>query len=116
MQRDDCLFCKIIRGEIPSSKVYEDEYVYAFDDVSPQMPVHTLIVPKNHYDNIAAGIPVEELGHLFAAVEKVADIKGVREQGFRTLVNTGVHAGQTVFHLHVHVLGGAPMNSGDPSL
>lgn len=116
MHRDDCLFCKIIRGEIPSSKVYEDEYVYAFDDVSPQMPVHTLIVPKNHYDSISDGVPADELGHLFAAVEKVADIKGVREDGFRTLVNTGAHAGQTVFHLHVHVLGGAPMNSGDPSL
>ena len=74
MNRDDCLFCKIIRGEIPSSKVYEDEYVYAFDDVSPQMPVHTLIVPKNHYDSISDGVPADELGHLFAAVEKVADI------------------------------------------
>ncbi|MCI8469304.1 MAG: HIT domain-containing protein [Eggerthellaceae bacterium] len=116
MQRDDCIFCKIAAGEIPSTKVYEDDAVVAFEDLSPMMPVHTLIVPRNHYDNIADGIPVEEMGRLFEAVGKVADLKGVRESGFRVVVNTGDDACQSVHHVHVHVLGGAQMNDGDPSL
>ncbi|WP_165172776.1 HIT domain-containing protein [Adlercreutzia sp. ZJ242] len=115
MRKDDCLFCKIVAGEIPCTKVYEDDDVLAFDDVSPMMPVHTLIVPKNHYDNIADDIPTEEMGRLFGAVAKVAEIKGVTEGGFRTLVNTGDHACQSVHHVHVHVLGGAQMNDGSPA-
>ncbi len=115
MRKDDCLFCKIVAGEIPSNVVYEDDSVLAFEDVNPQMPVHTLIVPKNHYDNIADGIPADEMGALFGAVGTVAKIKGVDESGFRVIVNTGDDAQQTVHHIHVHVLGGAPMNSGDPS-
>lgn len=116
MRKDDCLFCKIVAGEVPSTKVYEDEHVYAFDDISPMMPVHTLIIPKNHYDNIADNVPAEELGHVFAAVQKVAEIKSVVEGGFRTLANTNDHSCQSVHHLHVHVLGGAQMNDGNPSL
>ena len=116
MKKDDCLFCKIVAGEVPSTKVYEDEHVLAFEDVSPMMPVHTLIVPKNHYDNIADDIPVEEMGHLFGAVAKVAEAKGVTEDGFRVIVNTNDHACQSVHHVHVHVLGGAQMNDGDPSV
>lgn len=116
MRKDDCLFCKIVAGEVPSTKVYEDEHVYAFDDINPMMPVHTLIIPKNHYDNIADNVPAEELGHVFAAVQKVAEIKGVVEGGFRTLANTNDHSCQSVHHLHVHVLGGAQMNDGNPSL
>lgn len=115
MRKDDCLFCKIVAGEIPCTKVYEDEHVLAFEDVSPMMPVHTLIVPKNHYDSIVDDIPAEELGRLFGAVAKVAEAKGVVEGGFRTLVNTGDDACQSVHHIHVHVLGGAQMNDGDPS-
>ena len=115
MRKDDCLFCKIVAGEIPSTKVYEDERVLAFEDVSPMMPVHTLIVPKNHYDNIGDGIPDDEMGHLFNAVSTVAELKGVAESGYRVIVNTNDDACQTVHHIHVHVLGGAPMNSGDPS-
>lgn len=114
--KDDCLFCKIVAGEIPSTKVFEDEHVLAFEDVNPMMPVHTLIVPKNHFDNIADNIPAEELGHLFGAVQKVAEIKGVKESGFRTVVNTNDDACQTVHHIHVHVLGGSPMNDGNPSI
>ena len=94
MRKEDCLFCKIVAGEIPSAKVYEDDRVLAFEDVNPQMPVHTLIVPKNHYDNIGDGIA---------------------ESGYRVIVNTNDDAQQSVHHIHVHVLGGAPMNSGDPS-
>lgn len=116
MQKEDCLFCKIVNGDIPSTKVYEDEHVLAFEDVNPMMPVHTLIVPKNHYDNIADNIPAEELGNLFGAVQKVAEIKGVVEGGFRTLMNTNDHSCQSVHHIHVHVLGGAQMNDGNPSL
>ena len=115
MRKDDCLFCKIVAGEIPSTKVYEDERVLAFEDVSPMMPVHTLIVPKNHYDNIGDDIPDDEMGHLFNAGSTVAELKGVAESGYRVIVNTNDDACQTVHHIHMHVLGGAPMNSGDPS-
>ncbi|NLA81001.1 MAG: histidine triad nucleotide-binding protein [Chloroflexi bacterium] len=113
--KEDCLFCKIIAGEIPAKKVLEDERVLAFEDVNPQMPVHTLIVPKNHYDNIGDNIPDEELGYVFNAVRKVAELKGISESGYRVTVNTNDDAQQTVHHLHVHVLGGAPMNSGNPA-
>ena len=116
MLKDDCPFCKIISGELPTTKVYEDDDVLAFEDLNPQMPVHTLIVPKNHYDNIADNIPVDEMGVLFNAVKKVAEIKGIADSGFRVIVNTGDDAQQTVHHIHVHVLGGAPMNSGNPAL
>ena len=115
MRKDDCLFCKIVSGEIPCTKVYEDDGVLAFEDVNPQMPAHTLIVPKNHYDNLAEEIPNDELGQLFAAVKKVAEAKGVSESGFRIIVNNGEDAQQVIRHVHVHVLGGASMNSGDPS-
>ena len=115
MRKDDCVFCGIVAGEIPSTKVYEDDEVLAFEDLEPHMPVHTLIVPKNHYDNIADDIPRDEMGALFGAVKKVAEIKGVAESGFRVIVNTGDDAQQSVHHIHVHVLGGAPMNSGNPS-
>ena len=74
MRKEDCLFCKIVAGEIPSAKVYEDDRVLAFEDVNPQMPVHTLIVPKNHYDNIGDGIPDDEMGYLFNTVKKIADL------------------------------------------
>ncbi|QKF06939.1 histidine triad nucleotide-binding protein [Berryella wangjianweii] len=116
MSAQDCLFCKIVAGDIPCTKVYEDEWVLAFDDIAPHMPVHTLVVPKAHYDSIADDVPAEVLARVFAAVPEVARIKGVNASGFRTLANTGQDACQTVGHLHVHVLGGAPMNSGNPSL
>ncbi len=116
LNMEDCLFCKIVAGEIPSSKVYEDDYVYAFDDVNPLMPVHTLIVPKKHYANIGDSVPEDLLGHLFAAVPKVAAIKGVRDAGYRVMVNTGDDACQSVHHLHVHVLGGGKMNEDSPAV
>ena len=115
MRKEDCLFCKIVAGEIPSAKVYEDDRVLAFEDVNPQMRVHTLIVPKNHYDNIGDGIPDDEMGYLFNTVKKIAELKGIAESGYRVIVNTNDDAQQSVHHIHVHVLGGAPMNSGDPS-
>lgn len=106
---EDCIFCKIAAGEITPAVVYEDDYVIAFDDLEPLMPVHTLIIPKDHYSDIADNVPQETLGHVFAAVQKVAEIKGLTERGFRLLVNTGDDASQSVKHLHVHVLGGGWM-------
>lgn len=113
---DDCVFCKIAKGEIPSTVVYEDDRVLAFEDLNPQMPVHTLIVPKEHFANIGDDLPDDLMGYLFNTVKKVADIKGIADTGYRVIVNTGSDAQQTVHHLHVHVLGGAPMNSGSPAL
>lgn len=108
----DCLFCKIVAGEIPSTKVYEDEKVFAFRDINPQMPVHVLIVPKEHYSFLGDGLSNEDTGYLFNAAKKIADIEGILESGYRVIVNIGDDAQQTVHHLHVHVLGGAPMTFG----
>lgn len=112
----DCIFCKIAAGEVPATVVYEDGMVIAFDDLSPMMPVHTLIIPKEHHANIGDDVPDELMGHLFNTVKKVAQIKEISESGYRVIVNTGDDAQQSVHHLHVHVLGGAPMNSGSPAL
>lgn len=111
----DCIFCKIASGEIPATVVYEDDLVIAFDDLSPMMPVHTLIIPKEHHANIGDDIPDALMGHLFNTVKKVAEIKGIADSGYRVTVNTGADAMQSVFHVHVHVLGGAPMNDGSPA-
>ncbi len=109
---NDCIFCKIANGEIPSQVVYEDERVLAFDDINPQAPVHTLIVPKKHYENLESTISNEELGYLFNTVKKIAEIKGINESGYRAIVNTGKDAQQTVYHIHVHVLGGTSLSFG----
>ncbi len=106
---DDCLFCKIVSGEIPSAKVYEDDICYAFDDIEPEAPVHTLIVPKQHYDNLADDVPADVLGHLLSVVPEVAAAKGVAESGYRTVINTGPDSAATVGHLHIHLLGGIKM-------
>lgn len=109
MKDEDCIFCKLASHEIPTTIVYEDDRVMAFDDMEPLMPVHTLIIPKDHYADIADNVPEEVLGHLFASVQKVAEIKGIREDGFRMLINTGENASQSVKHLHIHLLGGGLM-------
>ncbi|MBR2834098.1 MAG: histidine triad nucleotide-binding protein [Coriobacteriales bacterium] len=106
---ENCIFCKIGAGEIPTNPVYEDDRVIAFDDLEPLMPVHTLIIPKNHYANIGDNVPEDELGHLFGTVQKVAEIKGIAKDGYRLLINTGENASQSVKHLHIHVLGGGLM-------
>ena len=108
MKDENCIFCKIAAGEIPTKKVYEDDYVIAFDDLEPLMPVHTLIIPKDHYANIGDNVPEETLGHVFGAVRKVAEIKGLKN-GYRLMVNTGEDASQSVQHFHVHMLGGGWM-------
>lgn len=106
---NDCIFCKLVAGEVPSTKVYEDEYVYAFDDIEPEAPVHVLVVPKTHYHELNDEVPAEALGHIMAAIPKVAKIKGVDESGFRCIINVGPDSAQTVPHMHVHVIGGAKM-------
>ena len=108
----DCIFCMIGAGEIPTTPVYEDECVIAFDDITPQAPVHTLIIPKEHYASLQDDVPAEVLACVFGAVRKVAEIKGVASSGYRVIVNSGPDANQTVPHLHVHVLGGRPMSHG----
>jgi histidine triad (HIT) family protein len=105
----DCLFCKIASHEIDADVVYEDDYVLAFEDINPQLPVHTLIIPKQHYAHIGDNVPEEILGKIFATVSKVAKIKGLEERGYRVIANIGEDGRQTVHHLHVHVLGGARM-------
>ncbi len=107
----DCIFCKIANHEIPSTVVYEDDAVIAFDDLNPQAPVHTLVVPKAHYENIIDGVPAETLAAMANAVAEVARAKGL-DQGFRVITNTGAAAGQTVMHLHWHVLGGRDLGEG----
>lgn len=108
---DDCIFCRIIKGEIPSTKVYEDEYVYAFKDIHPAAPVHVLVVPKKHIDSLETlnDDNMEEVVHAHRAIRKVAAIAGIQDKGYRVIVNCGAEAGQTVMHLHYHVLGGMKM-------
>ncbi|MBQ6937133.1 MAG: histidine triad nucleotide-binding protein [Clostridia bacterium] len=104
----DCLFCKIIKGEIPSSKVYEDDAVFAFRDIEPQAPVHILIIPKEH---IASANDLNDensaiVGHIFSVAAKIAKSEGIAEGGYRIVNNCGADGGQTVGHLHFHMLGG----------
>lgn len=108
---DDCLFCKLISGEIPTNKVYEDDICFAFDDIEPEAPVHTLLVPKKHYDDMCDGVPEEVFRpHVDQVVPKVQPTsKAVRESGFRTVVNTGPDSATTVKHFHIHILGGVKM-------
>ena len=111
----DCLFCKIIKGEIPSSCVYEDEYVFAFKDINPQAPVHVLVVPKTHIccaDMISADNSIE-VARVFEAIPKVAKLMGLTN-GYRIINNCGDDGCQTVKHIHFHLLGGKklPENMG----
>lgn len=105
----DCLFCKIVNGDIPSKKVYEDDVCLAFDDIEPEAPVHVIVVPKQHFDNLNDNVPAEVIGHIFHVIPEIARIKGIRESGYRTCINTGPDSASTVAHLHVHVMGGIKM-------
>ena len=103
----DCLFCKIISGEIPSNKVYEDETVYAFRDIAPQAPTHILVIPKEHISG-CNGVTVDNsavVAHIFAVIPQIAQAEGLTG-GYRVVSNCGPDAGQTVPHLHFHILGG----------
>ena len=107
----DCLFCKIIAGTIPSTKVYEDELCYAFRDIAPQAPTHILVVPKAHIESVN-GITAENsavVAHIFQMIPAIAKAEGL-EEGYRVVSNCGPNAGQTVFHLHFHILGGKALS------
>ena len=106
----DCLFCKIAAGEIGGPFIYEDEQVVAFDDISPQAPVHTLIIPKAHCASLNDDPDPALLGHILRVAHEIARIKGIDQSGYRVVQNNGADAGQTVFHLHFHVLGGKSLN------
>src|ERR1700751_2634569 len=103
----NCLFCRIIRGEIPSKKVYEDEDVFAFEDINPKAPTHVLVIPKRHFAGLkeAEGTDAEIIGRCHLAAAMIARQRKI-ENGYRTVLNVGPGAGQSVFHLHVHLLGG----------
>lgn len=104
----DCLFCKLIAGEIPSKKIYEDEHVLAFHDINPVAPVHALVIPKKHIVNVLDLTEDDALvlAKIHAAIQIVAKETGIDETGFRVVTNTGSHGQQTVFHMHHHVIGG----------
>jgi histidine triad (HIT) family protein len=105
---DDCIFCKIVTGEVPAAKVYEDDHVVAFHDISPAAPIHVLVIPRKHIasaDHLTAG-DSDLLGHIFTAAQHVARDQGIAETGYRVVTNAGKHAGQVVHHLHFHVIGG----------
>ena len=106
----DCIFCKIIDGIIPSSRVFEDDVCIAFNDLSPQAPTHILIIPRTHVDSLdrADRTQKETLGHLLLTAADIARDKGFAEDGYRVVINTNADGGQTVFHLHVHLLAGRP--------
>jgi len=106
-----CLFCKIAAGEIPSKKAYEDERVYAFYDIAPQAPVHILVIPKAHIES-AQKLTREDdalLGHLFEVARQLAQENGLDKTGYRLITNVGADAGQSVPHLHLHLIGGQPL-------
>jgi histidine triad (HIT) family protein len=106
----DCIFCKIAVGEIPAVRVFEDEVCLAFDDLDPQAPVHILIIPREHVDSLGEANEAhkETLGQLLLTAAKIARDKGFAENGYRVVINTNSDGGQTVFHLHVHLLAGRP--------
>ena len=108
MAGDDCIFCKIVAGSIPAAKIFEDERAVVFRDINPQAPTHALVIPRAHVASLGEATEAEEalLGHLLLVAARVARDAGHAGGGFRTVINNGPDAGQTVFHLHVHVLGG----------
>jgi histidine triad (HIT) family protein len=103
----NCLFCRILRGEIPATKVFENEHVFAFEDIDPKAPTHVLIIPKKHFAGLkeAQAEDAEAIGQCHLAAAEIARQRNI-EQGYRTVLNVGPGAGQSVFHLHVHLLGG----------
>jgi histidine triad (HIT) family protein len=107
---ENCLFCKIVDGQIPSAKIFEDELCVAFNDINPQAPTHILIVPREHFASLdkAKTEHQQTLGHLLLTAAEIARGKGFSEKGYRIVINTNADGGQTIFHLHVHLLAGRP--------
>ena len=109
---NDCIFCKIIKGEIPSKKIYEDEDIFVFEDINPQAPVHILLIPKQHFASLN-DIPEEKkdmLGQLLIKARRIAEDQGMAQRGYRIVLNTQRDSGQEVFHIHFHLLGGRRMS------
>ena len=106
---DSCLFCRIVRREIPAAIVWEDEHALAFRDIEPKAPTHVIVIPKRHFASLNEATDAALLGRLLLAAREIAEGEGLAQPGYRTLINTGADAGQTVFHLHVHVMGGRHM-------
>ena len=107
----DCIFCKIAQKEIPSAIVYEDEDVIAFNDLNPEAPVHVLVIPKKHIENLTTATEEDQqlLGKIMLTIQKIAVEQGIAENGYRVVTNCGVQGGQTVMHMHFHLMGGREM-------
>ena len=104
---ENCIFCKIANKEIPSNFLYEDEYTVGFNDLNPQAPTHILVIPKKHFASLNELDDEKVMSALFKAVQNVTNKLGIKE--YRTVINTGESAGQTVFHIHIHILAGRPL-------
>ena len=107
---DTCLFCRIVRREIPAKVIHEDEHTLAFRDIDPKAPTHVLVIPKLHVATLNDATDAMLLGRLLLAAKQVAAAEGIADSGYRTVVNCGAGAGQTVFHIHVHLLGGRSLS------
>jgi histidine triad (HIT) family protein len=112
MSEKSCLFCRIIAGELPGELLHQDDHCVVLRDTNPQAPLHALVIPREHLESLDDASQKDEalLGHLLRIAARVANDQGQAESGYRTVINTGAGAGQSVFHLHVHVLAGRPMN------
>ena len=112
MSEPDCLFCRIVSGEIPADFIHRDDRSVVIRDINPQAPTHLLVIPQEHIESLNDASQKDEglLGYLLRVAARVANAAGLAEDGYRTVINNGAGAGQSVFHLHVHVLGGRPMN------
>jgi histidine triad (HIT) family protein len=112
MSEQSCLFCRIVANEIPTELLHQDNRAVVIRDLNPQAPTHMLVIPREHIESLDDASQKDEplLGHLLRVAAKVANSEGLAEGGYRTVINNGAGAGQSVFHLHVHVLGGRPMN------
>ena len=110
---EDCIFCKIINGDIPSSKVYEDDDILAFNDINPVAPVHVLVIPKKHIKSLADMENGDELiiSKIYKVINQIANEKGIKEKGYRVVVNCGQEGGQEVGHLHFHLIGGKQLGT-----
>lgn len=108
---NDCIFCRIVAGTVPSKIVYQDDQAMAFEDVNPQAPVHVLVIPRRHLRSVGEWDSRDAalLGHLVLTCAKIASQQGIAESGYRIVANTGAHGGQSVFHVHFHLLGGRSM-------
>ncbi len=108
----DCIFCKIASGSIPSKKVFEDDEVFAFEDINPQAPVHILVIPRKHIPTALDLAPSDHalIGRLFETAGTIARERNIAERGYRLVMNTNPESGQTVYHIHLHLLGGRPMH------